>query len=441
MQPESIFHPLYNEFDAELSRSLAKLPSMRTRRDKKNIHLYRAIMDGGISGGTDGAGQVDPVVLNMQQRQVVLTSAVEMTQPIFSTTIATVGSGNNVLNIPPRNVGLIRKFIVEISGTYTSVGAAALTQFGLANLLQNVTFTDLNNNQRINTNGPHLAILKQVKHKDTAPGSEPIGTKIDDAMMAGQFVASGTAPNFPVIVYPLPSTAAAAFRAVFDVPLAYSENDLRGAIYGNVVNATMNLQLTLNANPAPGGTDNTLAVWGTATGALTNVTVQVYQVYLDQLPVGKQGVILPILDLSTVYELKSTTFTGIVANTEFPIPYSNFRDFLSTAVIFNSTGLTAGLKNGSDVNYWALQSANFTNIWKLDALLAAQKVREIITSDLPLGTYYFSHRKKPISTLQYGNMQLMLNAASVSGVPYAIVMWEDFALVNALTQAGSLSAA
>jgi hypothetical protein len=108
--------------------------------------------------------------------------------------------------------------------------------------------------------------------------------------------------------------------------------------------------------------------------------------------------------------------------------------------MFNSTGATAGLKNGSDVNYWALQSANFTNIWKIDPLLAAQRVREIIGSDLPLGSYYFSHRKKPLSTVQYGNLQLNLNPASVTaGSSYQNVYVEDFALVNALTQAGSLA--
>lgn len=393
-----------------------------------------------VSGGSAGGG-IPPAALNQMQRDAVLTNSVEMTQQIFSTILPAPVAGANVLNIVPRNVGLIKRFIIEISGTYTSVGAAAPTAYGLGNLLTNVQFTDLSNNQRINTNGPHLAILKQVKHKTSDPASSPVSASQSDAgMVAGEFVAAGALPNFPVIVYPMPATAAAAFRAVFEVPLAYSDNDLRGAIYANVVNATMQLQLTLNPLPAPGGTDNTLAVWGTATGAITNVTVTVYQQYLDQLPIGKQGVILPMMDLSTVYELKTTQFQNIPAVQDFPVAYANFRDFLSTFVIFNSTGATAGLKNGSDVNYWALQSANFTNIWKIDPLLAAQIVREIIQSDLPLGTYYFSHRKKPISTTQYGNMQLVLNAAAVSGTPYLLVGWEDFAQVNVLTQAGSLSA-
>jgi hypothetical protein len=95
--------------------------------------------------------------------------------------------------------------------------------------------------------------------------------------------------------------------------------------------------------------------------------------------------VLPMLDLSTVYELKSTNLTAHPAGQDYPIPYANFRDFLSTTAMFNSTGLTAGLKNGSDVNYWALQSANFTNIWKIDPLLVAQKVREILQHGFAAG--------------------------------------------------------
>ena len=400
------------------------------------------------AAGNGGGGQVSATQINQMQRAAVLKYAVEMTQQIFSTTIATLtnGGGNNVINIPCRNVGLVKRFIVEVSGTGTAnTATATATAYGLAKALTNVTFTDLNNNQRISTDGVHLSALKQVKAREIALSAQPISTVSTDAMLAGQFIASGSSPNFPVIVYPLPTTGGLAFRAVFEIPLAYSDDDLRGAVYLNVVNSTAQLSLTLNPAffAATSATDTTPNVWSSGAnpqGTVTNLTVAVYQVYLDQLPVGKNGVILPALDLSTVYELKFTNLTGQAVSQDFPYAYTNFRDFLSTLVTWNSAGATAGLKNGSDVNYWALQSANFTNIWKIDALLAAQKTREIIGADLPLGTYYFSHRKKPLSTIQYGNLELILNAASLTaGVSYQNVYVEDFALVNALTQAGSLA--
>jgi hypothetical protein len=393
------------------------------------------------------SGQMTPQQINALQRQTVLRNSVEMTQQVASTTIAAPTAGNNVVNFAPRNVGLVKRFILEITGTATAVtSAGSSTVYGLSKLISNLQFTDLNNNVRINTDGVHLSVLKQVKNREIALSAQPITTIQTDAMLAGQFVASAGSPNFPVINYPpAPATGGSAFRAVFEIPLAYSDEDLRGAIYFNVVNATAQLSITLNANAFSGtsATDTTPNAWSSganAQGAITAVTLTLYQVYLDQLPVGQNGVILPTLDLSTVYELKQTSLTGQVVSLDFPYPYANFRDFLSTLVTWNSTGATAGLKNGSDVNYWSLQSANFTNIWKIDPLLAAQKTREIIGADLPLGTYYFSHRKKPLSTVQYGNLQLNLNAASLTaGSCYEVVYVEDFALVNALTQAGSLA--
>lgn len=394
-----------------------------------------------------GSSGMTPQQINAAQRQAVLRQAVEMTQIIAQTTIAgPIVQGNNVINFNPRNVGLVKRFILEISGTATAnTSTATATVYGLSRLISNLQFTDLNNNVRINTDGVQLTILKQVKAREVALSALPISTVSTDAMLAGQFVASGASPNFPVIVYPLPTTGGLAFRAVFEIPLAYADDDLRGAIYFNVINSTAVLAVTLNpacfsANAATDTTGNVWTSGAVAPGTVTNVTLTLYQVYLDQLPQGNNGVILPTLDLSTVYELKVTTLTGQSVGQDFPYPYANFRDFLSTMVTFNSTGLTAGLKNGSDVNYFSLQSANFTNIWKIDPLLAAQKFREIVGADLPLGTYYFSHRKKPLSTVQYGNLQLNINPASVSaGAAYQNVYVEDFALVNALTQAGSLA--
>ena len=390
--------------------------------------------------GSAGTPQMSPAQLNMYQRQAVLGASVEMTQQIFSQTIAAPIAGNNVLNIVPRNVGLIKRFIVEVAGNLVNTDGAAAslaTVLGLSNVLSNVSFFDLNNNQRINTTGWHLAILKQMKNRHMAPNVWSKTPTAVDSLIADEF----NQPVFPVVTYTPPAKGATqAFRAVFEIPLAYSDDDLRGAVYANVINATMQLQLTLNPNPFSGaGTDSTLNVV-TFAGNFTNVTVTVYQVYLDQLPVGKNGVVLPIVDLSTIYELKTTNFNPVALNQDFPIPYANFRDFLSTTAIFNSTGLTAGLTAGTDINYWALQSANFTNIWKIDPLLAAQRVREILGGDIGHGIYYFSHRRKPISTTQYGNMELILNASVAAAASYLLIGWEDFALVNTLTQAGSLAA-
>jgi hypothetical protein len=228
------------------------------------------------------------------------------------------------------------------------------------------------------------------------------------------------------------------------VPLAYGDGDYRGAVFANVVNATMQLQLTINTAVVKASTvDTTNAVYKAVAGAgaNTSTTITVYQDYLDQLPVGSDGrsFVLPMLSLSTIYEIKETIFSAIVAANDFPMQYPNFRDFLSTFAIYNNDGAT-GRVVGADINYWALQAANLTNIFKLEPSLVALRSRSLIHTDFPKGTYYFGSRQRPISTTQYGNMELVLNAITAAAGAYCLVGWEDFGLQNVITQAGSLPA-
>jgi hypothetical protein len=373
-----------------------------------------------------------PFVLNARARVAVLANAIEMTQPIYSQVINP--AAQTVVNIPTRNVGLIKRFIVEVTATANNTGAtlASLTDFGVANLLSQVTFTDLNNNTRIQTSGFHLAQVAAAKYQ------WPLGSVLlpsAESSDYGDFFAAIQAPAT------IANGASGTVRMFYEVPLAYSDDDLRGAVYANVINATMNLQLTINSTPfIATGADSTQGVYhNTATGTLTNVTITVYQVYLDQLPMAKNGAILPQMDLATVYELKNSVLTAIPVNQEYPIPYANFRDFLSTFVVFNhDASADAGRVGGTDVSYFALQSANFTNIWKKSPELIALETRKLLQTDFPKGVYYFSSRRKPVSTTTYGNMELVLNPSTAAASAYVIVGWEDFALTNALQSAGSL---
>lgn len=382
----------------------------------------------------------NPLVLNANQRAAVLAAAVDMKQQIFSQTIAAPAT-QGTINIQPRNVGLIKRFLIEVTASITNTDGAldaTLTDFGVANLLSQVTFTDLNNNTRIQTTGWHLHMVAASKYQ------WPLGSAILNASAtdAGKF-----GDNFAVIKEPATvahGAGATTLRVIYEVPLAYSDDDLRGAVYANVVNATMNLGVTINPTPSVAvNVDSTNAIYkGTVNCALSNVNITVYQVYLDQLPVSGRSVILPAIDLATVYELKNTTFTNLAAGQEFPIPYANFRDFLSTFAVYNhDTSADVGRVGGTDINYWALQSANFTNLWKQSPEMAALEVRKILQQDLPLGCYYFSSRRKPISTTTYGNMELIINPLTAAAGNYVLVGWESFALTGTLTGgAGSLAA-
>lgn len=404
------------------------------------------------------SGRPNLAQTNMMARQAILSQALEMTQNIYSAAIATPGNTANVINVIPRMVGLITRFTVEIVATLTNTASTSVTptSLNIANLLTQVIFNDLNNNTRIQTTGWHLNVLNSIRNPRLGPyGSALESSAFDVPISYGANYTSGTS-TAPQGLFSAPSsigaTGSAVIKMTYEVPLAYisegpvAQRDLRGSVYANVVNATMLLQLTLNPSPiTTNSVDNTYAIYSGTNGAgsITSATVNVYQTFYDQLPVGKNGPILPMQDLSTIYEMKSTTLTGMVASQDFPIAYANFRDFLSTTVLWDNVGSSGSGSPvaGTDINYWALQSANFTNIFKLDPFTLALRWRKIIQTDLPKSIYYVSHREKPISTIQYGNLELIQNiSASINTGAQDIVGFEDFALINTVTGAGSLAA-
>jgi hypothetical protein len=415
-------------------------------------------------GGGGGGQKMSASQLNAYARAAIKAKSVKMTQQIFAATYgaaantADVSSTQPVINVIPRNVGLIKGFYVKIVATINNQAAetANLTNLGPSNLVQQFQFNDLNNNTRIQTTGWHIAFLNAIKAR------RPYGTALirgGSSSTTGGFDSPiGYGNNFAgEIAAPATITSGATTGNVVTmwwwVPLAYSDDDLRGAVYANVVNATMQLNITLNPHiTANSGSDSTSAVYqlsaatsstpstDAASCVVSQLAITVYQVYMDQLPQGQQGVILPVLDLATIYEMKNTVFSSITANQDFPIQYSNFRDFLSTTLIYVNTGATGARVGGTDINYLALQSANFTNIWKKEPALVALETRNHLQADMPLGCYYFGSREKPISTVQYGNMELIINALTAGAGAYALLGYEDFALVQSLSMAGSLAA-
>lgn len=373
--------------------------------------------------------------MNAAARAAVLGTAVEMSQPIQ--TITFNPAQLNPLVVIPRNVGLITSFLVTVSATIANNDAAnalTLTDLGLANLFSNITFTDLNNNQRHQTTGWHVSFLNSIKHRKPYASGYALET---DTM-------GGYGEVYPILSSPatIAASGTATVRAVFEIPISYSRDDLRGAIFANVVNATMNLSLAVNQKAfVATGTDSTFAVYkGTASATITSLTVTVYQNYFDQLPRNPDGtIILPTDDLSTVYELKNTSVNGIAANNEFGFQYPNFRDILSTFMIYDKDITTdTGRDTGASINYWSLQSANFTNLWKKYPLDLSQDTRQILSCDLPKGCYYASSRRRPISSIQYGNMEIVLNASASTANSWMYVALENFNRPNVVVGAGSI---
>jgi P3 major capsid protein len=377
------------------------------------------------------APQQSPEQLNAAQRALVKAQSVKMKQAIYSGTITP--ANGNVVNIVPRNVGLILRFIIEFNATFAILGggSTSATDFGALNVFSNIQFTDLQNNQRHNTYGSHFGLVSSFKD------GQPYASATAPTQTEGNFGA-----NWSLTATTAPTTGATGTAKGFlEVPIAYSDDDLRGAIYANVVANQMQLQLTINPSPAPTTGDDTFQVFhGANASSISSVTINVYQEYLDQLPLGPQGAVLPVLDISTVYQLLYTNFTAIAAGQDYYVQYTNFRRYMSAIGIYNNSGTTGGRSTGGDINYWAQVSSNFTNIFKVDPLEQARIARRLLRCDPPSGTYYFGTRKHPIYTLAYGNMQIDLNPITAGASAYLLMLWEFFALQNTLSSAGSLPA-
>jgi hypothetical protein len=145
-----------------------------------------------------------------------------------------------------------------------------------------------------------------------------------------------------------------------------------------------------------------------------------------------------MLDLGQMYAIQQTAFQGLVSAQDFGIPFANFRNFLSTVVVLDN-GVTPFLNNGDEVNYFSLEAANSSQLWKYDAETAAFLARSVFAADPPLGTYYFNFRDRPINTQQFGNMQIMVNPnANINAAASLQVSFEFLAQLTQVTNASSL---
>lgn len=375
---------------------------------------------------------------NLQLRAIVLANAVEMNQQIFSRNFDPTVTQNVIVN--PQNVGLIKGFLVHVTGTVTSAasGTVARTGFGAMNLLTNITFQDLSNNTRINTSGRHLSMLNSAR----------MGFGYGGAYSPN--LPNGMGGNtWPVMVAPstFGTSTDQAVSYYYYVPLAYSADDLTGAIYAAVTSGNMQLQMTINPTPMIASGDPLNAVYtGNAgtwkTGANVNITV--YQIFLDQIPQQQvNGQLIPVLppqDMQTIYMIQETALTGVAVGQDFPLPYANYRNFLSTFITYDNGGV---FNSGSDINNIALRSANFTNLFKVDATTQDLFARYTFMGDPPPGVYYLDHRRQPINTIQWGNMQTFINtssAATTNNGTIVLMGTEAFANVNQIVGAASLAA-
>lgn len=398
-----------------------------------------------LAGAQAVANQsITPQQSNMMARQLILRGgtvgrmyfppAIDIWQP-QNPSLPLNPQPGTVITTYLRNVGLVKRLVLRFQATVTA-GASAQTRtpWGLSNFISNVTFWDLGNNQRINTTGWHLMAIASAKRRTV------FGAAYTNDSPCGY-----DAQNTGLMSAPTPIAPGGSGEIDFflEIPFVKNDTDLRGAIFADVTQATMQLQVTLNPQMfVPAGADPTLAMYQSAAAdlpTLSGVTMQMYQNYLDMLPRNPQNAapILPNLDIGTAYMLNNTATPLPVANQDNGTAFVNARTYESVTFALDNAG-TLNI-NGSDLNYVALTSANMTNIIQLDGRMLGFTCRQVIGNDFPQGMYYLDFRHRPIDTNQFGNMQIILNPNVILG-PTATVLfgWESYGIIGLVNQGGSI---
>jgi hypothetical protein len=355
-----------------------------------------------------------------------------------------------ILTVPLQNVGFLRGVLMQCVMSVTNndpTVPATPSDFAGANMFSQIVYNDLANVTRVQTTGAHIFMLDSLRRQGImgaaythdVPGT--YGSVLPINLCPTVAAAGGTAQ---VIWY-------------FYLPVAYSDTDLRGAVFSNITNANQSVQCTINPTMCvPTGTDNVNAVYtgpASANMVINSVSINPFQDVYDQLPDyrylppgitpndwqmatgDRSGLMLPSWSMRWMYELKYSPFLGIVANVENPFPYTNQRQFLSTILEYQDpTRVT------NNVTYFRLVAANSYEWWKMTARTTSFESRRLLGDDFPAGFYVFDSRTRPINTIVSGNLQLVMLASTANTGAKATLYYEDFALVATVTGASSLAA-
>lgn len=346
---------------------------------------------------------------NLQLRQMLLGSAPAMIKNLGNFGGGTPGSTTRVKLF---NVGITTKLFLDVRIAYT-VGTAAVTMSPKApfNAINKIKLTDFDGTDRVNCSGYQAWVWNCVRKRKVVGYNN------------GSQTAVVTQPNTPLGV------AANTMQFQLEIPLAYdAENDLRGALLTQTAVGEAWLSIDWNNLFYANGNDD--AVFnGAATSTVTLITAQVdvWQSYL--LPQSVSGnVPLPVLDLMTVYEFNGAlrSADNIAAGQEKLINYPNVRsvigfyaNFLENSILQPATTNITRFRlitNGNNV------FREYNPVHKL----IEQRNYMSDSADLRAGTYFETHRDKPIETALYGNVQYGITPSQASGTSNFEVGFESF---------------
>jgi hypothetical protein len=375
---------------------------------------------------------------NMTIRKAWLNSSAPLIQAVaFAAPTYAQGQATTV-NLLGSATGLIRKFYLVVTGTLNATSGTFIPSapLGITNLLSNITFTDLNTRVRHNTTGAHMHMI-QAARRGWVPGmaltaaamSETAGATGNGAFWGFNFFANNAPTTYT-------GGTAKNFQWTWEIPVAYTDTDLRGCIWANQVTANNLLSLTINpaffatnsggADVSGSGYNTATAALGTTLPTLTNLRFTLYQDMFVQGPQDKNGnIALPQVDMAYSYNLLMVPAQALQANSDNVFFAAPNRQILSH-MLFWDNYLYNTAPAGSDVTAIKIQVANSLVMRQMEPGILAYWTRNLIGTDMPVGsaggtsttktdytTYYIDTRRRPLNVQTSGNVGLYFNPNSV----------------------------
>lgn len=356
--------------------------------------------------------------------------------PSGTKSIAALNAGTATQQIQPLQVGFVRRFLVEVSGTInnTGTGTITLTPNGLDNIFSSIVLQDFTGNNR------HNASARMFRMREAAAYMRIPGAAVtsDSVSGYGSVVGSNVAP----------ATVAAAgngaFRGVWEIPVMCSLGmDMRGGLYLGVNNQSANLILNLNANPVAINTGDSLTAMyqggAAAAGNVSNLSIAVWQEYYNDLPLHKttREPLLPQLDVRTAFMLQENNAgMALAANQVASWNYPTFSEVVGTYWSYSNGGV---LNAGTDFSMAGIIISNYSIITQVDPYTLDRLTRNEISTSFPKGSYGFITKGEDILDVnQYPSLQLQFQPTSVGSNSYVNVCTEMFRPMQYMTKASGV---
>lgn len=356
-----------------------------------------------------------------QQQNAIARAVLLATGLRFTKILPGVTQGNPVLGqqvrIPLDRIGVTTGVTLMFSVPIDITAACTQSQFGPWNIVSQVEYVDFAGVRHIQTTGAQLHMINSIKAgRALANSQKMMGYVSSETGIDTDLLALPTAVGSPVYAY-----------FTLYVPLAVNPtSDLRGAVLAQTDRGEHYINITFA--PALVGTDPFVYPYTAGTAVLVagdNIGVNAFQHYI--MPQGGVAVNnLPMIDLSTIYELQGNLFdnANIAAGLPKYINWPNNRAVLSAIHLFNQ-GAAGGTLNGTDLQRLTLLVNGNTNVREQTPSFLRLMMRDMMGWDFPSGIYYIGARSQPITTQLYGNVQTKLDVLTAGAGTYLQSQFES----------------